>query len=315
MNKIVMFSLLGMFACSNTGTDGVDGTNGKKGDIGPPGEQGSSGIDGMNGVDGDAGPKGDIGPIGPTGPTGDTGPTGPTGPAGDTGPQGPNGDAGPAGPTGPQGTEGDAGSTSDAGPQGPNDPAMWLEDNNLKLCSCRMRAGGWDDNKNGILDLTEIRFNLNEVHGATLSDCERTSLPFVSEIANSNAPYMQDYAHYSACWDEYSLRNGYFSSGFTECLSNYTCSGELVNLPAHIYANINFCSGFDYKIHGWDYNNNGILEAYEVDNPNFGWAPGGPEMPNTQDAEHFLNCFSIIANVHDFDGFYECLNNYTCIIE
>ena len=82
--------------------------------MGPAGATGAQGPQGLTGATGPAGGTGAQGPAGVAGPQGPQGLTGATGPAGATGAQGP---AGVAGPQGPQGIQG---ATGPIGPSGLN---------------------------------------------------------------------------------------------------------------------------------------------------------------------------------------------------
>jgi uncharacterized protein (TIGR02145 family) len=116
------------------GQTGPAGATGTKGDKGDTGAQGPTGLTGPAGATGATGPQGPIGQTGPTGSTGakgdkgDTGaqgPTGLTGPAGATGatgPQGPIGQTGPAGATGAKGDKGETGAQGPAGQTGATGP-------------------------------------------------------------------------------------------------------------------------------------------------------------------------------------------------
>jgi uncharacterized protein (TIGR02145 family) len=107
------------------GQTGPTGANGAKGDKGDTGAQGPTGLTGPAGATGSTGPQGPIGQTGPAGATGLTGPvgaTGPQGPIGQTGPTGSTGakgDKGETGAQGPTGLTGPAGATGSTGPQGP----------------------------------------------------------------------------------------------------------------------------------------------------------------------------------------------------
>ena len=105
------------------GIQGNPGTNGAVGATGPIGLTGATGAQGIQGVAGPTGPTGPIGLTGATGPAGTNGAVGATGPIGTTGLTGPAGANGVTGPIGPQGIQGIPGTNGASGPIGLTGPA------------------------------------------------------------------------------------------------------------------------------------------------------------------------------------------------
>jgi hypothetical protein len=93
-------------------TGNITGPAGAAGPIGPQGATGTQGATGSQGLTGPTGPQGATGPTGPQGATGATGPTGATGSIGLTGP------TGATGAQGIQGLPGTNGAVGAIGPQG-----------------------------------------------------------------------------------------------------------------------------------------------------------------------------------------------------
>jgi hypothetical protein len=148
----------------NSGTAWVL-TGNIKGPVGPTGLQGPAGAAGAQGQ------QGIQGVAGPTGATGAQGPIGLTGPQGPQGIQGPAGATGTTGATGPQGPAGAAGTNGTNGTNGQNT----LVKTTTESAGANCNTGGLkieyglDANSNGTLDVSEINGALTKYvcNGAT----------------------------------------------------------------------------------------------------------------------------------------------------